>query len=417
MSDWAIMWGDRGLRRIPLLRFDEAGLRDRGRIWLLELAHVLLAVPCLLLLILILVGWPTSTVLVGLALLYLAVPAAAGVGRAHRSLAGMALQEPVEVPDYKRTSTTGLAAVWGRPWTWLQDSRRWLDLAFTAFASTGGLVLSLAVVCLPGLAITHVVLAAVFQSLWWILPITLDLALWWILTPLLSMVRAITTLAMFGNSRTAQLERRVAAVSESRAESIDHSAAEIRRIERDLHDGAQARIVSLGMNIGLAEQLLHKDPQAAAALLAEARQATTDALEDLRGVVRSIHPPVLADRGLAGAVEALTVQLALPVTTSFELREPIPAPIETAVYFALAEALANVVKHARAQRAWVAIAVRDGRLRAEVGDDGVGGATLGTGSGLGGVARRLRAFDGTLSIVSPAGGPTSVIVEVPCASS
>ncbi|MCD5314550.1 sensor histidine kinase [Kineosporia babensis] len=410
------MWGKRGLRRIPLLRFDEAGLRDRGRIWLLELAHVFLAIACLLLFILIVVGWPTSTVLVGLLLLHLTVPAAAALGRAHRSLAGMALQQPVEVPEYKRTRTTGLAAVWGRPWTWLQDPRRWLDLAFTAFACTGGLVISVAVVALPGLAITHIVLAAVFQSFWWLLPLTLDLALWWILTPLLSMVRAITTLAMYGNSLAAQLERRVAAVSESRAESIDHSAAEIRRIERDLHDGAQARIVSLGMNIGLAEELLHRDPEAAAALLAEARKATTEALEDLRGVVRSIHPPVLADRGLGGAVEALAVQLSLPVSTSITLERALPAPVETAVYFAVAEALANVVKHAQAQRAWVRLGFQGGWLRAEIGDDGVGGAVIGGGSGLAGVARRLRAFDGTLEISSPAGGPTLVVVEVPCAS-
>ncbi len=171
------------------------------------------------------------------------------------------------------------------------------------------------------------------------------------------------------------------------------------------------------MNIGLAEELLHRDPQAAAALLAEARQATTDALEDLRGVVRSIHPPVLADRGLGGAVEALTVQLSLPVTTSIDLPQPIPAPVETAVYFAIAEALANVVKHAQAQRAWVRLEFRGSQLRAEIGDDGVGGAAVGAGSGLAGVTRRLRSFDGTLNIDSPVGGPTTVIVEVPCASS
>ncbi|MCE0540075.1 histidine kinase [Kineosporia rhizophila] len=416
MTDLGTMWGERGLRRIPLLRFDEAGLRDRARIWLLELAHVLLAVPCLVLFVLIVTGWPTTTVLVGLLLLHLAVPAAAQLGRAHRYLAGMALRQPVEVPGYKRSGSTGLAVVWARPWTWLQDPRRWLDLAFTAFASTGGLALSAAVVCLPALAITHLVLALVFQTFWWLLPISLDLVLWWLLTPLLSMVRAVTTLAMYGNSLAAQLERRVAAVSESRAESIDHSAAEIRRIERDLHDGAQARIVSLGMNIGLAEELLKRDPEAAAALLAEARKATTEALEDLRGVVRSIHPPVLADRGLGGAVEALAVQLSLPVTTSVDLPRKIPAPVETAVYFAVAEALANVVKHAQAQRAWVRLGFSGSQLRAEIGDDGEGGAAVSGGTGLAGVAQRLRAFDGTLSIDSPAGGPTLVVVEVPCAS-
>jgi len=416
VTDLTTMWGDGGLRRIPLLRFDEAGLLDRVRVWVLEVTHVLLAVPCLLVLILTLVGWPTATVFVGLLLLHLAVPASAQLTRLHRYLAASALQQPVEHGGYKRTDQRGLAAVGGRPWTWLQDPRRWLDLAFTAFACTGGFALSIIVVALPAAAITDVVLSIALTNPWWLLLVPLDLVLWWILTPLLSRVRAVTTAAMFGSTRAAQLELRVAAVAESRAETLDHSAAEIRRIERDLHDGAQARIVSLGMNIGLAEELLYRDPQAAAALLAEARQTTTDALEDLRGVVRSIHPPVLADRGLAGAVEALASSLSLPVTTRVDLPRPIPAPVETAVYFAIAEALANVVKHADAQRAWVRLEFREGWLRAEIGDDGEGGAAVGAGSGLAGVVRRLRSFDGTLSIDSPSGGPTTVVVEVPCAS-
>lgn len=410
------MWGDRDLRRIPVLRFDEAGLLDRVRIWLLELAHVLLAVPCLVCFIMVVVGWPTATVGVGFVLLQLAVPASAWLGRLHRHLAGVALHRPVEVPGYKRSTESGLALVWAAPRAWVQDSRRWLDLAFTAFASTGGFVMSAVVVALPAGAIAHLVLTFALGSGWWLLPIPLELTLWWILSPLLSMSRAITTLAMYGSSRTAQLERRVAVVSESRADSIDHSAAEIRRIERDLHDGAQARIVALGMNLGLAEELLHTDPQAAAALLAEARQTTVDALEDLRGVVRSIRPPVLADRGLAGAVEALTVQMPLPVSTSVDLGGPVPAPLETAVYFAVAEALTNVVKHSGARRAWVRLELRGGRLRAEVGDDGPGGADPAAGTGLAGVARRLRVFEGTLVVESPAGGPTIVIVEVSCGS-
>jgi len=410
------MWGDRDLRRIPVLRFDEAGLLDRARIWLLELLHVLLAVPALICSVLIVVGWPSATVGVGFLLLHLAVPAAARLGQLHRTLAGAALHRPAEVPGYRPTTERGLAVVWAKPRAWVQDPRHWLDLAFAAFASTGGLVMSALVVALPAGAIAHLVLAIVLGSGWWLLPIPLELTLWWILAPILSMSRAITTLAMYGSSRAADLERRVAAVSQSRADSIDHSAAEIRRIERDLHDGAQARIVALGMNLGLAEEMLNRDPQAAAALLAEARQTTTDVLEDLRGVIRSIHPPVLADRGLAGALEALTVQMPLPVSFSTDLAGPVPAPVETAVYFAVAEALANVVKHARARRAWVRLELHGGRLRAEIGDDGVGGADPSAGSGLAGVARRLRAFEGKLVVDSPAGGPTIVIVEVPCAS-
>ncbi len=410
------MWGEGGLRRIPLLRFDEAGLMNRARIWALELAHVLLFAPSLVLFVLLLVGWPTLVVGVGFLLLLLAVPATAQIARLHRSLASSALQQPIEV-SYKSSPVRGLALVRAGPGPWMRAAARGRDPAFLGCAATGGFALSAAMVALPGATIADLVLAIVQRNGWWLTLIPLDLVLWWILTPLLSLVRAITTAAIYGSTRAVHLERQVAAVAESRAETIDHSAAEIRRIERDLHDGAQARIVALGMNIGLAEELLHRDPQAAAALLAEARQATTDALEDLRGVVRSIHPPVLADRGLGGAVEALTVQLSLPVTTSIDLPQPIPAPVETAVYFAIAEALANVVKHAQAQRAWVRLEFRGSQLRAEIGDDGVGGAAVGAGSGLAGVTRRLRSFDGTLNIDSPVGGPTTVIVEVPCASS
>ncbi len=186
----------------------------------------------------------------------------------------------------------------------------------------------------------------------------------------------------------------------------------MRRIERDLHDGAQARIASVGMNVGLAEKLIATDPEAAAALLREARETTMDALEDLRSVVRGIHPPVLADRGLAGAIEALA--LALPVPTSVAVAVPrLPAPVESAAYFAVAECLANTVKHARAGRAWVTGRYDGDRLRITVGDDGRGGADAG-GSGLTGVARRLDAFDGDLRVLSPAGGPTLVELEVPC---
>jgi signal transduction histidine kinase len=241
-------------------------------------------------------------------------------------------------------------------------------------------------------------------------------ALWWWLVPLLVRGRARLDQAMLASSR-AVLERRVAEVSASRTESIDHSAAELRRIERDLHDGAQARLVALGMNLGLAEELMVKDPDAAVRLLAEARTVTTSALGDLRSVVRGIHPPVLADRGLAGAVQALALDMALPVSVTVVLPGRPPAPVETAVYFATSELLANIGKHAGAQRATIDVG-HDGRaLRVVVSDDGRGGASVAGGSGLAGVARRLAAFDGTMDVVSPVGGPTEVTLEVPCALS
>jgi signal transduction histidine kinase len=225
--------------------------------------------------------------------------------------------------------------------------------------------------------------------------------------------------------RELALLERISNLTQSRSGALDIQAAELRRIERDLHDGAQARIVSLGMSLGLAARLVKTDPDAAADLLSEARASTVAALDELRDVVHGIHPPVLADRGLGGAVEALALDVSVPVTVTAALPNRLPAPVESAVYFATAECLANVVKHADASQAWVDLAYRDGRLIVVVGDNGVGGAQLGSGAGRGGtggtgiagIVRRLEAFDGTVVLDSPAGGPTTVTMEVPCASS
>jgi signal transduction histidine kinase len=166
------------------------------------------------------------------------------------------------------------------------------------------------------------------------------------------------------------------------------------------------------MNMGLAEKLVRSDPDTAVELLREARDTAVSALEDLRTIVRGIHPPVLADRGLAGGIEALAIPIPIPVTVALRLPR-LPAPIESAVYFAVAECLANVAKHAHASRVWV-VGDHDGdTLRLTVGDDGRGGANPG-GSGLAGVARRLGTFDGTLTVTSPAGGGTEVRMEVRC---
>ena len=206
-------------------------------------------------------------------------------------------------------------------------------------------------------------------------------------------------------------------LNESRSQVVDASAAELRRIERDLHDGAQARLVSLGMSIGLAEQVVRDNPDLALKLLAEARASSGQALSDLRHLIRGIHPPVLAERGLDGAVRALAVSLPLPVELRIELEGRPPAPVESAAYFAIAEVLANVVKHSAARSAWVQLAYEPGRLVAIVGDDGTGGAIPRAGGGLRGIERRVAAFDGLIAVTSPVGGPTVVTMELPCALS
>jgi signal transduction histidine kinase len=166
------------------------------------------------------------------------------------------------------------------------------------------------------------------------------------------------------------------------------------------------------MSIGLAEELLARDPLAAQRLMAEAREDSGRALVELRDLVRGIHPPVLAERGLGGAVQALALAVPAPVEVDLDLPGRPPAPVESAVYFAVAEALANATKHSDARRVWIHLRHADGRLAALVGDDGRGGATPGT--GLRGIKRRLAAFDGTMTVTSPPGGPTVVAMELPC---
>ncbi|MEP9364548.1 histidine kinase [Nocardioides sp. CN2-186] len=239
--------------------------------------------------------------------------------------------------------------------------------------------------------------------------------IWWFATPWLMRARAAVDRWFLAYSRTETLEQRVQVLAETRADLVDHSAAELRRLERDLHDGAQARLVALSMSLGMADAAFEsEDPEQARQLIKDARSTTTAAIGDLRSVVRGIHPPVLADRGLAGAVAALALDMAIPVPVDAQLPGRPPAPVESAVYFAVAECLANVGKHSGARNGWVHLRHEDGVLRAIVGDDGRGGADPGAGTGMLGVMRRLAAFDGTLSVSSPAGGPTIVTLEVPC---
>jgi signal transduction histidine kinase len=231
--------------------------------------------------------------------------------------------------------------------------------------------------------------------------------------PLLLRLHAAAASSLLAPTRKEMTER-VGQLTESRWEAVDASAAELRRIERDLHDGAQARLVAVGMNIGFAEQLVKDNPDLALTLLAEARESSGQALSELRTLVRGIHPPALAERGLDGAVRALALSLPLPVDLHIELPGRPAAPVESAAYFAVAEVLANVVKHSGANRAWVQLEHDHGRLIAIVGDNGTGGARPRAGGGLQGIERRLNAFDGTFAVTSPAGGPTQVTMELPC---
>jgi signal transduction histidine kinase len=222
---------------------------------------------------------------------------------------------------------------------------------------------------------------------------------------------------LVGRTGEGELTQRVQRLTESRAVAVDTAAADLRRLERDLHDGAQARLVALGMNLRAAEKLFPVSPDAALALVAEARQASARALTELRELVRGVHPPVLADRGLGDALRALALDTPMKITMDIDLPGRLPAPIETACYFAVAEVLTNAVKHSGARAGQVCATHADGMLKITVTDFGVGGADPARGTGLAGVERRLAAFDGVVAVSSPVGGPTMVIMEVPCASS
>jgi signal transduction histidine kinase len=217
------------------------------------------------------------------------------------------------------------------------------------------------------------------------------------------------------NALVSRLSSRVQRLAETRTDAVDTAAAELRRVERDLHDGAQARLVALGMSLRAAEQVFQTSPKAALALVAEAREMSSRALIELRDLVRGIHPPVLADRGLGDAVRALSLET--PVNTRLDIDLPgRPAPpVESAAYFAVAEVLANAVKHAHARTVDIHMRHDGEALRIAVTDDGVGGADPAKGSGLRGVERRLGTFDGILAVNSPPGGPTIIVIEVPCA--
>ncbi|MFL6116164.1 MAG: sensor histidine kinase [Catenulispora sp.] len=213
---------------------------------------------------------------------------------------------------------------------------------------------------------------------------------------------------------------RISTLTETRERATDDAEAELRRIERDLHDGAQARLAAVGLSLGMAEDLVREHPEQAIALLAEARRHSGAALAELRALVRGIHPPVLAERGLEDALRALAYACPVPVEVRYELDERLPAPRESALYFGVAEALANVLKHSRADQARILVLgpvggpAGFGRVTAEVWDDGIGGADVENGEGLAGLRRRLAAFDGTVTVDSPVGGPTTVTLEVPC---
>ncbi len=270
-------------------------------------------------------------------------------------------------------------------------------LGSRTLAATAGIGALLAGFCIAVWAITA---HGYFWPVWPIVAILIILAMQFVT-------------AVLASPRRAEMEERIETLETTRAGAVDAQETELRRIERDLHDGAQARLVALGMSLGMAEQKLSDDPERAGELLAEARIGAEHALRELRDLARGIHPPVLADRGLEAALASLATSTPLPVALSIDV-VPRPAPaVETAAYFVAAESLANAAKHARAQHVEISILRIGDKIELEVQDDGQGGADPG-GSGLRGLRRRVEALDGSLSVSSPRGGPTIIRAELPC---
>jgi signal transduction histidine kinase len=330
-----------------------------------------------------------------------------------RRLSGRWCGVPIADPYLPRPGADGQKASVGRRLTWpITDQATWRDLLWAfvdgsvgwvlVIVPAGAVVLGFIGVFAPYAGLQARVLAiggAAF--LLWAAP--------WLMRGYGYFARS-----MLAPTRHAELALRVVQLAQTRTEALDTGAAEIRRIERDLHDGAQARLVAMGMTLDAAGQVIDTNPDAARALLFEARDASIKALTELRALVRGIHPPVLADRGLAEAIRALALDAPLRSHVVGGLDGRLPAPVESAAYFAVSELLANVSKHSGARETWIDIRYTDGMLRLGVTDNGQGGADPSRGTGLRGIERRLAPFDGVVAISSPPGGPTSVTMEIPC---
>ena len=217
-----------------------------------------------------------------------------------------------------------------------------------------------------------------------------------------------------GPSRTEELEHQVRRLAQTRAGAVDAADAERRRLERDLHDGTQQRLVSLAMNLGMARVEVTTAEQAKQAIAAAHEEAKA-ALTELRNLIRGLHPAVLADRGLDAALSGVAARMPVPVRLTVDLPRRPPPVIEAVAYFVVSEALTNVAKHAQASQAEVFVQRTGDRLHVIISDDGVGGADPARGTGLAGLAKRASSVDGTFEIASPPGGPTLITVDLPCA--
>ncbi|MFE7465730.1 sensor histidine kinase [Streptomyces sp. NPDC057499] len=358
-----------------------------------EIGHLLANLPltiveCVYAVCMIGVGVALSVTVVGLPMLAVSLHGARQIGRVERGRAramlGVRIEEPSAMVRSRRE--TGFF-----PWLWssVKDPVGWRAVLYSF-------------VRLPWGVVTFGVTLVSMIALWPVLPyITRFLA-----NADRAMVRGLL-------SPSDELERRIAELEADRGVVVDTAAADLRRIERDLHDGAQARLVALAMGLGLAKEKLTADPEAAARMVDEAHGEVKIALQELRDLARGIHPAVLTDRGLDAALSAIASRCTVPVTVNVDLPARPAEAIEGIAYFTVSELLQNVSKHSAARSATVEVWRTGSRLMLQVTDDGHGGASMDGGTGMAGLAERLGAVDGLFVLDSPVGGPTTVTAELP----
>ncbi|MGW5653975.1 sensor histidine kinase [Streptomyces humi] len=372
--------------RLPPVRF-----AFDGHTWK-EIAHLLLNLPMSLFgfvyvtTTLWVSGILTLTV-IGIPLLAATLLGARQLGKLERArargLLGVRVDEPTPMPWGKRGGGSQ------RLWMTLKDPVGWRTLLYDFIR-------------LPWGVLTFCVTLVSLFVLWPVLP--------FIARGLTNVDRAMVRGLL---SPSDELERRIAELESDRGVVVDTAAADLRRIERDLHDGAQARLVNLAMGLGLAKEKLLEDPDAAAAMVEEAHGEVKLALQELRDLARGIHPAVLTDRGLDAALSSVASRCTVPVQVTADLpARPAPA-IEGIAYFTVSELLQNISKHSGARSAAVDVWRTEDRLLIQVWDDGRGGASLDRGTGMRGLADRLGAVDGLFVVDSPEGGPTTVTAELP----
>ncbi len=371
---------------------------------------------------------------VGFPILMVTFAVARGLTRFERALARVALGTRAQEPLRKQPSGPGL---WRRFTARVSDSWSWREVAYLLLCLPMGIAMFTVTVVvwsmvlwgisfpIFGWALTRndrmVWLGGFHPEFWFAIVVYFLIAVVvfftgpWFIKGVTALHGALVD-GLLGTSR-AELEAQALKADAQRTRSVDAAAAERRRIERDLHDGAQARLVSLAMDLGRAREKLAAGGEGrdeAAAIVAEAHEEAKRALVELRDLARGIHPAILTDRGLDAALSSLAARSPVPVNVNVDVAtRPSPA-VEAIAYFVVAEGLTNIARHSQASRADITVSRRGDRLAVSIHDDGVGGAETEGGTGLAGLAERVESVDGLFRVISPPGGPTTVLADLPC---